>query len=74
MKLTSRKVIAYIANTVIFSAYVVVCMVKFPQLLENIFTSFAYFQLVNTGIFLGSNSVDKIAWIKSNIKKEGKDE
>ncbi len=67
MNLNSRKTVSYIVNTIIFTGYVMACMIWFNDLLKDIFTNFAYFQLVNTGLFLGANSVDKMTWVKANI-------
>ena len=66
MKLNSRKVTAYILNTAIFTIFLIIAAFKFQALFENLITTFAYFQIVNTGLFLGANSLDKLSWIKGD--------
>lgn len=75
MKINSRKVTAFAVNTAIFIIIITVMILKYQSdiFLTNFLVNFFYFQLINTGLFLGSNSLDKLSWIKNSLPGKRKD-
>lgn len=68
MNLKSRKIFAFIINTVLFMVCFILSSCFAPNIIEDIASQLIYAQLLNTGLLLGTNSIDKSIWSRANIK------
>jgi hypothetical protein len=68
-RLTGRKVTSYILNTMIYTAMFFITLFKSPEVLNIIGTVIVGAILLNTAIFIGGNTLDKITNFKFNGKE-----
>jgi hypothetical protein len=68
MNITSRKVMAYIINTVLIIACFIFLKISGFMLTDDLIKYLVFSQVVlNTGSLLVTNFMDKRLWIKHNI-------
>ena len=63
-RLRGRKVTSYIVNTLVYTAMFFITLILAPEILKIIGTIIIIAILLNTAIFIGGNTLDKITNFK----------
>ncbi len=69
-RISGRKVLSFISNTIEFAIIYFVTLFVAPDILKIIGTIVIASQIINTAIFIGGNTLDKITNLKYFNKNE----